>query len=124
VGYEPGNIRGDRLLTLGFFREECSDTTQLFMSRQDQKNFIQSHENKRKQIADSESFGSFKSFESTLMFFFAMISIISTGIAICVCIKMHLQKSKPIDPILNNCDTTPSRSTEAQIAFNQHPVIP
>ena len=28
VAYERGNPRGDILLTLGFFRDECSDTTQ------------------------------------------------------------------------------------------------
>ena len=26
ISYEPGNVRDDTLLTLGFFRDECSDT--------------------------------------------------------------------------------------------------
>ena len=26
IAYEPGNVRRDTLLTLGFFRDECSDT--------------------------------------------------------------------------------------------------
>lgn len=33
VAFEPGNVSGDKLLTLGFFRDECSDSMQLFMSK-------------------------------------------------------------------------------------------
>ena len=34
VAYEPGNVNGDKLLTVGFYRDECSDSMQLFLDKE------------------------------------------------------------------------------------------
>lgn len=43
VGYEPGNVNGDTLLTLGFFKDECSDSMQLYMSKPLQEDYMEGH---------------------------------------------------------------------------------
>jgi len=43
VAYEPGNVNGDQLLTLGFFRDECSDTMQMYMTKPNQKDYMETH---------------------------------------------------------------------------------
>ena len=37
VAYEPQNVVGDTLLTLGFFRDECSATRELYRTQADRE---------------------------------------------------------------------------------------
>ena len=90
IAYEPGNVGGDTLFTLGFFRDECSDTMQLFMSKKTQHEFIAKEAEKALGNVEKKKAG--QDIDVIEMFSVAIVLIIF--LTLIICCRTYFKKSK------------------------------
>ena len=117
-------MTSDRLLTLGFFRDECSDTMQMYMSKPTQKEYVQGHMTPEERQSYSirgtgrrgprENAGD----SATLVVVLLIVSAISVGLTTYMCCRNRCKKRSSSDLNLNggpqihvtDIDKTPARA--------------
>lgn len=103
VEYTPGDPDSERLLTLGFFKNECSDSAQLFMTDERQREFMKRHVKDGLGLGVRKDEGGRRPGSSTkvLVIILGIISAVSLTVCTVTCIRSRCYKKRHLSIEIN-----------------------